>query len=287
MQTLHEVSAPDNAAARPVVVFAHANGYPPEAYRTLFEPLLPHCRLMTVEHRPFWQRGPALTTQHWQVYADDLIETLRREASEPVFLVGHSMGAVIGMLAALQQPGLFSGIVALDPVLIPLKMWLPGQFLRVVGNELPMVKSALRRPGAFDSHEAAFAFYRKKRPFRRVSDEVLWDYVLSGHAIQEGGGVSLRWAGAWEACVYRSAPLMLRRLRGLHIATLGIVGRDSDVCRAGNLKKWQRAMPSAEIHTVEGGHLVPLENPGACVKLITPFLSREFDSREGQRKSTI
>ena len=124
MQTLHEVSAPDNAATQPAVVFAHANGYPPEAYRTLFEPLLPHCRLMTVEHRPFWQRGPALTTQNWRVYADDLVETLKREATEPVFLVGHSMGAVIGMLAALQQPALFRGIVALDPVLIPFKMWL-------------------------------------------------------------------------------------------------------------------------------------------------------------------
>ncbi len=286
MQTLHEVSAPDNAAARPVVVFAHANGYPPESYRTLFEPLLPHCRLMTVEHRPFWQSGPALTTQNWRVYADDLVETLKREATEPVFLVGHSMGAVIGMLAALQQPGLFRGIVALDPVLIPFKMWLPGQILRAVGKELPMVQSALRRPGCFDSHEAAFAFYRKKRPFRRVSDEVLWDYVLGGHATRDGG-VSLRWTGAWEACVYRSAPLMLSRLRGLRITTLGIVGRDSDVCRPGNLEKWQRAMPSAEIQAVEGGHLLPLENPGACVKLITPFLSREFEPREGQRKSTI
>ncbi len=273
MQTLVEVSPVDAPGSKPIVVFAHANGYPPESYRTLLKPLSQHFQVMTLEHRPFWDHGPAPRRQHWSVYAGDLVTTLERELSQPVFLVGHSMGAVIGMLAGLKNPGLFHGIVALDPVLIPLKFWLPGQVMRALGRDLPMVQRALRRPAQFENHDAAFVFYRKKRPFSRISDEVLWDYVLAGHVAVEGGGVALRWTGSWEACVYRSAPPMFQKLRGLSVTTMGIVGRHSEVFRADSIAKWQRAMPGVQVHAVEGGHLVPLENPAVCAQLITRFIS--------------
>ena len=260
------------------MVFAHANGYPPESYRTLLEPLSTSFRVLTVEHRPVWDAGPAPRTQPWTVYADDLLTTLERELDEPLFLLGHSMGAVIGMLAALKNPQRFRGLVALDPVLLPFNIWLPSQILRAVGKELPMVRQALGRPRHFDSHDAAFAFYRSKRPFQRISDDVLWDYVRAGHAPAASGGVDLRWTGDWEACVYRSAPSMFRRLGGLRIPMLGIVGRDSAVFRPESIARWRQAVPEVEVQTVEGGHLVPLENPAPCARLIEEFLSVQSGS---------
>ena len=112
-----------------------------------------------------------------------------------------------------------------------------------------MVRQALGRPRHFDSHDAAFAFYRSKRPFQRISDDVLWDYVRAGHAPAASGGVDLRWTGAWEACVYRSAPSMFRRLGGLRIPMLGIVGRDSAVFRPESIARWRQAVPEVEVQT--------------------------------------
>ena len=278
MQTLSPFGPDQTDSDKPAVLFAHANGYPPASYRTLLEPLSKSFRVLTVEHRPFWDAGPAPRTQPWTVYADDLLTTLERELDEPLFLLGHSMGAVIGMLAALKNPQRFRGLVALDPVLLPFNIWLPSQILRAVGKELPMVRQALGRPRHFDSHDAAFAFYRSKRPFQRISDDVLWDYVRAGHAPAASGGVDLRWTGAWEACVYRSAPSMFRRLGGLRIPMLGIVGRDSAVFRPESIARWRRAVPEVEVQTVEGGHLVPLENPAPCARLIEEFLSVQSGS---------
>ena len=257
---------------RPVVVFAHANGYPPGSYRALLTPLATKFRVFTVEHRPFWADQPAPARLDWDVYAEDLLETLRRETQAPVFFMGHSMGAVISVLAALKNPQACRGIVAIDPVLLPRRLWLPNQVLQRIGKDLPMVRSALRRPGLFASHQAAFDFYRAKRPFRRLTDESLWDYVREGHAEQADGSVVLRWSGAWEACVYRSAPPVIQRLRRLTLPMVGIVGADSEVISPLSLAQWRRAQPRTAIETLPGGHLLPLENPSACLPIIEDFL---------------
>ena len=275
MQTFTELSAASTGDTRPLIVFAHANGYPPESYRQLLAPLLAHFRVLTVEHRPLWAEGAAPRTLDWQVYASDLLTTLEREVDEPVFLLGHSMGATLGMLTALRAPHLFRGIVALDPVLLPFKYWAVGQLMRVMGKELPMIKSALRRPHSFTSLQAAQEFYRSKRPFRRISDEVLADYVHAGHVERASGDVELRWSGAWEACVYRSAPMMYHRLRRLNLPALAVVGRDSYVFAADSLDIWNQIKSSRGVHEVDGGHLVPLENTQVCANYVTEFIRQE------------
>ena len=283
MQTLIPVN-PDAVAdrgrdQRPVVVFAHANGYPPGSYRQLLTPLADKFRVFTVEHRPFWTDQPAPARLDWEVYADDLLATLQRATQAPVFFMGHSMGAVISVLAALKKPQVCQGIVAIDPVLLPKRLWLPNQVLQRVGKDLPMVRSALRRPGQFASHQAAFDFYRAKRPFRRFTDESLWDYVQEGHAELADGSVALRWSGAWEACVYRSAPPVIRRLRRLTLPMIGIVGAESEVIRPVSLAQWRRAQPRIAIESIPGGHLLPMENPAACLPIIENFLLEHGDAR--------
>ena len=278
MQTLTDLSAPNAGESRPLVVFAHANGYPPESYRVLLAPLVKEFRVLTVEHRPFWAEEGAPRTLDWQIYADDLLATLEREVDQPVFLVGHSMGATIGMLAALRAPSMFRGLVALDPVLLPLKYWLVGQVMRVFGKDLPMIRSALRRPHSFKSYQAAHDFYRSKRPFRAISDEVLDDYVRAGHRELEDGSVDLRWSGAWEACVYRSAPMMYRRLRRLKLPALAVIGRDSAVFGADSLNIWHQMGASKGVHEVDGGHLIPLENPGVCTDYVTEFIQQQCNN---------
>ncbi|CAN7681572.1 alpha/beta fold hydrolase [Acidovorax sp. LjRoot117] len=50
-----------------------------------------------------------------QGYADDLVELIREFAEGPVIVVGHSVSAMIGMLADLAAPGLIAGHVMVGP----------------------------------------------------------------------------------------------------------------------------------------------------------------------------
>ena len=54
-----------------------------------------------------------------------------------------------------------------------------------------MVRGALRRPHHFESHQAAFEFYRGKRAFAAIADKELMDYVFAAHAPSDQG-VTLR-----------------------------------------------------------------------------------------------
>ncbi len=263
----------------PQILFAHANGYPPGSYQRLLEQLGDYGQVLTVEHRPLWQPTPTPRFLPWQVYAEDLINTLNRSKAGPVWLVGHSMGAITGMLATLQAPRFFKGVIALDPVLMPRSVLLAGAVLmRLLRREMAITRRALNRPHRFDSHQSAFDFYRAKRPFKAIDDDVLWHYVNAGHAATDDGGVSLRWSGAWEACVYRSAPFMLSRLRRFQRPMMGIAGQDSDVLTPATLTAWQQAMPTLDLRVVAGGHLVPLEAPSACAEMAIEFMQRHDGS---------
>lgn len=276
MQTLqlfkgNEREALDNNA--PTIVFVHANGYPPASYRLLLEPLTAWATIYTVEHRPLWDDTPAPDSFHWQGYADDLTATLDNAAIGPVWLLGHSMGAVTSMLLAKRRPDLVAGLIAMDPVLLPARLYWVSRLLGLFNkNTLPIVKRALGRPHDFQSFEAAFSFYRSKRVFQRLSDAALRDYVHAGHKPVSGHGVTLRWSGAWEACVYRSAPLIWSVLRKLDLPMLGIAGDQSDVLTASIVDKWQATVKQLSLHVLHGGHLIPLEQPERCAALIEDFI---------------
>jgi sigma-B regulation protein RsbQ len=48
-------------------------------------------------------------------HVDDLLEVLRALDLSPVALIGHSVSAVIGMLAAIREPAQFTGLVMVGP----------------------------------------------------------------------------------------------------------------------------------------------------------------------------
>ena len=256
-----------------VAIFAHANGYPPGSYRSLMSGLAQEIDVRVIEHRPLWSVEPAPAFLSWQVYADDLIQGIEAHAREPVWVIGHSMGAASAALAAVKRPELVRGIVALDPVLIPSKIWFWSLiYNRLKPNGIPMIAKALSRPHRFEDHQAAFDFYRRKRVFSNVDDEVLMDYVQAGHELAADGGVSLRHSGAWEACIYRSVPRMARALRGLTCPMSILAGADSNVLSADRLRWAQNLNHRITTKIIPGGHLLPLEHPEECAREILDII---------------
>ncbi|WP_116364322.1 alpha/beta fold hydrolase [Parahaliea mediterranea] len=277
------------------LVFAHANGYPPGAYRQLLEPLTAHCEVIGYRHSPLWQgrqAQPAPARANWRQFAEDLADTLTDRAAggaEPVWMMGHSLGAVVSMMAAVKRPQLFRGLILLDPVFLPARQAIgmaltPDSAMR----RMPLVRKTLLRPSRFSDAQAAFDFHRAKRPFARMSDESLWDYVRAGtrpgdsgqNALQDTGepagpGVELAWSPAWEAAVYASVPLVWPRLLRLRLPTLGLRGEASDILSPAALRRWQRLQRGAQLETCPGGHLFPIEHPAATAARVARFITEQ------------
>lgn len=259
-----------------LLVFAHANGYPPGSYRRLLALLAEHYAVTGYCHRPLWSREPAPARADWHQFANDLIQTLERGVGEPVWMMGHSLGGVVSMLAALRRPELFRGLILLDPVFIKTRLAL-GLNLTPSSRlpKIPMVKRALNRPSRFPDPQTAFEFHRGKRAFSAFDDEVLWDYIRAGFKPGQAGDWELAYSGGWEAAVYSSLPLVWPRLPRLKVPTLGIAGASSDILSAPALRRWARLQPGAELHSIAGGHLFPMEQPDQTAQRVLDFLARQ------------
>ncbi len=97
--------------------FLHANGYPPACYQQLFELLKNEYHVFGMMLRPLWDETRPEEIDDWQSFSEDLRVFLStysygsssQGAPEPVIGIGHSIGAIVTLRAALKYPRKFRG----------------------------------------------------------------------------------------------------------------------------------------------------------------------------------
>ena len=166
----------------PQLVLTHANGFPPETYRTTIEALMPHFTIATFSQRPLWSAQDPQELRSWRPMAGDLAAAIRARAEGPVVAVGHSLGGVLCALAAARNPELFSALVLLDPVIFTgLHAFSWGWMKRLgLGRHFPLVEGAARRRDAWPDRSAVRASWSRKSVFKRWDPRVLDDYIETG-----------------------------------------------------------------------------------------------------------
>jgi pimeloyl-ACP methyl ester carboxylesterase len=256
---------------KPVLHFSHANGFPAPCYAQMLAPFARRYRVGWIEAIGTDPRYPP--TEGWPRLVAQLIDTLEREyCGEPVFGVGHSLGAYLSFLAAAQRPDLFRGIVMLDaPVIGPLRGRALGAVkkLGIVDRVTPAGLTRERRR-EWASREEARTHFRTRRLFRHFTDECLEDYVRHGLA-GRAGHYRLRIDPEIEYRIYRTIPHdMSRHLRELRVPAGFVGGTQSDVLR----RIGMRAMRGSRFlkRRVAGGHLFPFEQPLAAAAAIEELL---------------
>jgi len=187
------------------LIFLHATGFNGYAYKSILEPLGVHAMAIDM-------RGCGMTDlpknerslRSWHLFADDMVDFLSAHVNRPVVLAGHSSGAVISLLAAAKMADKVSGVVAFDPVTMPLLMrvwpYLPGGRY-YMKKRASMIRNAGRRRAIFDSEQTVFERYVGRGTFKGVSDQALRDYIIGGfkpHAY----GVELACSPSWEQAVF-------------------------------------------------------------------------------------
>lgn len=101
------------------LVLAHGFGCDQEMWRLITPAFEPEYRIVLFDFIGF---GKSDSTQYipekysnLQGYAGDVLEIIDAVGGAPVVFVGHSVSAIIGILAAIQQPGKFESLILLGP----------------------------------------------------------------------------------------------------------------------------------------------------------------------------
>jgi len=258
--------------SKPVLHFSHANGFPAPCYAAMLEPLGRRYRVGWIEAIGTDPRYPP--TEGWPHLVEQLIDTLEREyGGEPVYGVGHSLGAYLSFIAAVRRPELFRAIVMLDaPVIGALRGRALGAVKRlgIVDRVTPAGMTRERR-SEWASREEAKAHFQSRRLFRDFTERCLEDYVQHG-LVAKAGQFRLRIDPEIEYRIYRTIPHgMSRHLRALKVPAGFIGGVDSDVLRRVGLGPMRG--PRFLKLRVPGGHLFPFEHPLVAAAAVEELLA--------------
>ena len=260
--------------------FLHANGYPPESYQPLLQLMAAQYHVFGMFLRPLWPDSKPEEVKDWHIFSDDLLKFLDEQKTESIIGVGHSIGAIVTLRAALREPNRFRALILFDPVLFPpnfIFTWNVLRMLKLSTQVHPKISGALKRRRTFDDLDTVFRGYRRREVFRFFSDESLRAYIEGMTQTKADGGFELVFSPEWETRIYSTgiSPDMdlWRGLPRLNVPMLIIRGAQTDTFREDTARLVKRKQPKVRIETLEQStHLLPLERPQEVFDLMQSFL---------------
>lgn len=263
------------AGRKPVIVFAHANGFPAGTYRVLFEAW----RAAGYEVKAIERFGhdPAYpVTSNWPHLRQELADFILREVDGPAFLVGHSLGGFLSLMVALKHRPLAAGVVMIDSPLIYGWKARALQLAKAtgwVGQVSPGRVSRKRRDRWSDAAEV-HRHFESKPAFARWDARVLADYVASG-TVDAQGQRQLAFDRAVETAIYNTLPHHVERQvwrapPDCPVAFIG--GSISAEVRQVGLAATRR-LTQGRMVQLDGSHLFPMEHPDATAQAVLEQLA--------------
>lgn len=247
-----------------MIQFSHANGFPGSSYNYLFS-LLPEHEVTYVEKMG---HGDYPLNNDLHNYAEELVVEIQKRHKEPVIGMGHSVGAVVTLIAAAIKPELFKQVILLDPVLFSKRKRYVLKLCKALGlmDKITPAGRAVKRRSQFSSREEAGSYFRDKTLFKHFHPNCFDDYIQHG-LTDNNHGVELSISADIEADIFRNVllniPKKLKKVPGTVI-----YGRQSDLFNQHDIGGWEKNLSNMELVSIEGGHLFPFESPETTAELI-------------------
>ncbi|MFI4919628.1 MAG: alpha/beta fold hydrolase [Legionellales bacterium] len=250
-----------------VIHFAHGNGFPSMCYKQMLDHLAGRfdcCFIDKVGHNPLFP-----VSDNWHNLVLELIASIKMQANQPVIAVGHSLGGILSLLAALEQPELFKAVIMLDsPIIGRIKsnMVQLAKSLGVIDRITPAHRTKGRRE-YWQNHEQLISYLRSRPLFKTFTDECLNDYINYGLELNEDG-YYLRFDRHIEYQIYRTIPHVLPNYEGkLSVPSALIYGDKSTVVDKMDVRYMQQYF-NMKVFQTKGTHLFPMEHPKAVADQI-------------------
>lgn len=253
-----------NTTPKPLIYFAHANGFPALCYKKLFTLLEPHFDLDFLDTIGHSKDYPV--TDNWDYLVKELIVHIEK-IGQKVIGVGHSLGGVLHFLASQQRPDLYRQVIMLDaPVLNSSKSMAIRvmKFLGMIDKITPAGRTKNRKQ-YWHTPEEAMAYLQTKPLFASFDPDCLRDYVHYG-MVHGPNGIHLRFNREIEYQIYRTLPHNLSDYRHRRkVPTALLYGNATNVIHPVDLSYMQKQMHIIT-HVTPGSHLFPFEHPQQAAK---------------------
>lgn len=257
------------AGAGPPVLLAHANSFHARCWDQVVAHL-PGRRCLAVDLRGHGRSDKPAPPYSWRAFAEDLVGIGRALGLRGAIGVGHSLGGHAVALAAALEPALFSGLLLVDPVILPRAAY----GVRYAGEHF-----AARRRSSWESPEAMYERFRHRLPFSRWRPEVLADYCRYGLIeAPDGAGYVLACPPAVEADIYAAATEadIYAELAAVTAPVVVLRGHPSAARAADDLSASPTAPDLAshfangrDRHLLNHSHFIPMEAPALVAGAIS------------------
>ena len=261
----------------PTLLMVHATGFHGRVWDQVIHHL-PHHHVIAVELRGHG-RSEAADFDDWRPFGQDLAAFAAAMDLQGAVGIGHSMGAHALVQAAACQPGRFSQLVLVDPVMLaPADYHLPPP---PPGTLHP----AAGRKNQFESAQAMVERFADRPPYAVFDPQSLHDYCQHGlRPADDGRGFQLACAPRFEGKVYplaRQNPGVYASIRALQIPVLVVRARPQNP----SILPWDPlGSPTwpglaAEFHQgrdlllADKTHFLPMEDPALMARLIDGVLA--------------
>lgn len=254
--------------------FAHANSFPAGTYRQFFRHLEADFEVQALDmlgHDPSFP-----VSDGWAHLQQELAAQLRSRYTEPVVLVGHSLGGMLSALLAAAQPELVRCVVLLDSPMLAGWRAVGWRLVKAIGqhDRFSPAKFSRQRRNWWPDAQAAYQHFAAKPMFARWPSEVLQDYLAAGLQ-SHGKGVALRFAREVETDIYNALPHHFGQLlRQPYPVPIGFIGGDDSLeCRQAGIAA-TRQLVGKNFEILPGGHLFPMENPALAASATKLMVQR-------------
>ena len=254
--------------------FYGGNGFALGVYEPLLNDLAQHLNITALTMRGEWYDKPTADKMTREEDADVLIEFLQKTQDKPIIGIGHSQGATATTIAAAKRPDLFSALYLLEPVTFTTQQ---GKLYSLVPRVVKMTrepfKSTQVKQANWGSVDAYYQFLRRHKAYKRITDEHLLTYAKNSLEAGQSAELTLRFSPQQELANYFGTPLIMKPLQELiadnKVPVQLIIGKPSMFISQQVRQMWDKFVPNEQITVLNDyGHLLPLEAPELCAKLI-------------------
>jgi pimeloyl-ACP methyl ester carboxylesterase len=252
------------AGQGPGVVCLHANASSSSQWRGLMELLAPTYRVLAPDslsagRSPAWPADGAFTLREEAAF----LEAVFANAGRPFTLVGHSYGAAVALVAALQQPHRVRAMALYEPTLFSLV-----DARSPPPNDADGIRRVATAAGAAvdagDTHQAA---------------ELFIDYWMGAGAWartpasrKPAIAESVRNVRGWGHALF-GEPSPLAAFSVLKMPVLYLVGKDSPPSSLAVARLLAPALPQVRMVQLDGlGHMGPVTHPERVNAAIARFI---------------
>ncbi len=263
----------DNRSKRDKAHFYGGNGFTVGNYKPLLTELAAGFDISSLAMRGYWYDKPTAKRLTREQDADMLIAFLEQTQDAPIIGIGHSQGATATAIAAAKRPDLFSQLYLIEPVTFTKAQTLLYNLTprRLKLNRQPF-KSTITKQSNWPTVQAFYNHLREQQAYRRISDEHLQIFAEQSLIKQDDDSYALLFSPKQEMANYFGTPYIdgaLKKLNAINTPYTLITGKPTLFISDKVRSNWRKFVPTERMISLpDYGHLLPIEAPKQCAKVI-------------------